>query len=71
MFGSKQGKRARLERIVELLNYSSGITQAELARQLGVAKSTIQQDLQDLEAEGILIMEDGHGYLEIFENSWD
>lgn len=60
MFGSKQEKRDRLQRIVEVLRqHPQGLSQAELARSLNVPRSTIMRDLPLLEECGIFLQEDG------------
>lgn len=64
MFGTKQEKQERLERIAEMLEIEE-LSQAELARKLGVHRSTINDDLDDLEARGIYLQED-QGKLSIF-----
>lgn len=59
MFGSKQQKQDRLQRIVEVLRqYPQGLSQAELARSLNVPRSTVMRDLPLLEDRGILLQED-------------
>lgn len=64
MFGNKDEKRSRLEQIVELVaKSSSGITQAALARTLGVGRSTINKDLVTLHQRGVRLAEDSKGRL--------
>lgn len=58
MFGNKQDKQDRLERYVELLNQHPELSQAELARLLGVPRSTVMRDLPELEDQGIYLQED-------------
>jgi DNA-binding IclR family transcriptional regulator len=43
-----------------------GISQSELARQIGVPRCTVKRDLPTLEDEGILLAEDEHGWLSLF-----
>jgi|GEM_PF-1860564 Transcriptional regulators of sugar metabolism len=64
MFGSKREKQERLERIADLLE-KEVLTQADLARKLGVHRSTINDDLVDLEARGIYLQEH-EGKLSLF-----
>lgn len=67
MFGKKTEKRERLARLAELVAESpAGVTQADLARRLNVPRSTIMKDLPHLEADGILLAEDGYGRLTFF-----
>ncbi len=64
MFGSKDEKQNRLERIVDIIAKSpAGITQAALARLLGVGRSTVHKDLQTLEKRGVRLSEDRRGRL--------
>jgi DNA-binding IclR family transcriptional regulator len=56
MFGSKQDKQERLEREIVLLN-EEWLSQAELARRVGVNRSTIMSDLVTLEEQGIFLQE--------------
>ncbi len=58
MFGNKQGKRDRLEQIVQLLEENpDGLTQSEIARRLRVDRSTIHRDLTTLARRGVLLAE--------------
>ena len=64
MFGSKDEKQNRLERIVEIIVKSpAGITQATLARLLGVGRSTVNKDLAALEKRGVRLSQDRRGRL--------
>jgi predicted DNA-binding transcriptional regulator YafY len=64
MFGSKDQKRSRLERMVEIIAESpEGITQAALSRLLGVERSTVNKDLLSLEKRGVRFSEDQRGRL--------
>ncbi|GIV96848.1 MAG: HTH domain-containing protein [Herpetosiphonaceae bacterium] len=70
MFGSKQAKMERLEQIVALLRaHPAGLTQAEIARRLGVSEATIMRDLWLLEQRGILIAE-ADRRLQLYETVW-
>lgn len=64
MFGSKDKKQERLEKIAVLVARSvGGITQAALAKALGVTRATIYRDLVVLEQKGIRLAEDDAGRL--------
>lgn len=67
MFGNKQAKRRRLERMADVIEqYPRGISQSELARQMGIPRSTVKRDLPTLEQAGVLLAEDGVGRLYMF-----
>ena len=57
---TKSGQR---EAIDEIIRRNPGIRPAEVARQLGVSRSTIMRQLPSLEEAGYLYSEDGHGGL--------
>ncbi len=64
MFGSKDEKQKRLEQMVEIIAKSpAGITQAALARLLGVGRSTINKDLVSLDQRGVRLSQDRRGRL--------
>lgn len=64
MFGNKDEKQNRLDRMVEIIAKSpAGITQAALARLLGVGRSTVNKDLAALEKRGVKLSEDWRGRL--------
>ena len=64
MYGKKDEKRKRLESIAAATaQVPGGVTQAGLARALGVAPSTILRDLVALEQLGVLLAEDERGRL--------
>lgn len=66
MFGSKQDKERRLERLEQTLREASlsrPLTPAQLAARLGVPRSTVLRDLPLLEERGMLIQEDEDGGL--------
>lgn len=68
MFGNKDDKRKRLEKMVQIIGKNpNGISQSELARQLGVPRCTVKRDLPMLEKSGVLLAEDKHGWLSIFQ----
>jgi DNA-binding IclR family transcriptional regulator len=55
-----------LEQIAEVIEQWPGISQSELARQLGIPRSTVKRDLPTLEEVGILLVEDEQGRLSLF-----
>jgi hypothetical protein len=65
VFGEKESKLARLFKIGQVLQGAEdGVTQAELARQVGVTRATIHKDLSIIqEKTGILPAEDDDGRL--------
>lgn len=67
MFGSKSSKSERLNKTQRLIAASGEIQPAELARQLGVAQSTVSKDLVALQDQGVLLCEDDTGRLSLFE----
>jgi uncharacterized membrane protein len=66
MFGNKQVKQARLEQMARVIERHPDITQAELARKMGMPRSTVKRDLPALEKAGILLAEDRRGRLALF-----
>jgi predicted DNA-binding transcriptional regulator YafY len=69
MFGSKQGKQERLAQYRELLSEEE-LTQAQIAKRLGVPRSTVLRDLADLDEQGIKLDEDECGRLRLFRRWW-
>lgn len=69
MFGDKQDKLARLFSIRNMVHRAKdGISQAELARQLKVSRSTITKDMGIVEEEtGAQFWEDDDGRLHWYE----
>lgn len=65
MFGSKSGKRERLQQYEELLR-DEELTAAQIAERLGVPRSTVMRDLPLLDEQGVLIQEDDRGKLRLF-----
>jgi DNA-binding IclR family transcriptional regulator len=58
----------RLDRYEGLIpEHPDGVRPAQLARALGVHRSTVQRDLPALEERGTLLMEDGRGLLSLFQ----
>jgi DNA-binding IclR family transcriptional regulator len=67
MFGTKQSKEQRLEQFVDLLEqHPNGLPPIEIARRLGVERSTIHRDLVALEERGVLLAEDKRARVSIF-----
>ncbi len=66
MYGDKTEKQARLAQMTRLVAQSpDGITQAELARALGVSRATVCKDLVQLEQRGVRLAEDDAGRLSV------
>lgn len=65
MFGNKKDKNDRLHQLVAIVksHRPSSISQAELARRLGVARSTVLKDLGILEQQSLYLVEDSDGNL--------
>jgi DeoR/GlpR family transcriptional regulator of sugar metabolism len=64
VFGNKQNKGSRLEEIGQLVKGSASITQADLSRELGVSRGTINKDLSVIqEKTGVRLAEDDNGRL--------
>ncbi len=61
MFGNKQAKLDRLDRIAELLDIYGTLSAAQIADYLQVPRSTVLRDLPKLEERGIYLCEDEHG----------
>jgi DeoR/GlpR family transcriptional regulator of sugar metabolism len=57
VFGSKEEKTGRLERIVVTFHQQGELTVSQLAQQVDVPYQTIVRDLTDLEDQGILLQE--------------
>lgn len=56
-------KSSEYEEMVDLIEKNPGIRPAELARKLGVSRSTIQRRLPSLDDAGYLLYEDEKGGL--------
>ena len=67
MFGSKSDKQKRLQAARQIIAAHGEITPAELARQLGVPRSTVSRDLAVAEEHGLLLCEDERGRLSLLE----
>lgn len=69
MFGNKDEKRNRLQQMAALVQKAGGISQADLARKLGVARGTVNKDLAIVQDEtGALFWEDEDGRLYPFDD---
>ena len=64
---NKAGRLLRIEQL--LLAHPDGLTQAQLARRLGVHRSTISRDLADLDPH-LALYETGDGRLAIDRDSY-
>jgi len=63
----RRSDRGRLNRYDELIpEYPEGVRLSQLARLLGVHRSTVQRDLPALEEQGTLLIEDERGLLSLF-----
>lgn len=65
MFGNKQDKKLRLDQYAALLQENPELSQAELAKLLGVPRSTVGRDLLELEERGVYLQEND-GKLSLF-----
>ncbi len=65
MFGNKQAKQKRLKDLTQLIQTRGPVSQAELARQLRVKRSTVYKDVQTLTKKGVRLAEDTKGWLEL------
>ncbi|MCP4420367.1 MAG: hypothetical protein GY805_27490 [Chloroflexi bacterium] len=64
MFGNKQNKLSRLEKIGKLAQSYNGVTQADLSRELSVPRGTINKDLSVIQDKiGVRLAEDDNGRL--------
>lgn len=65
MFGNKKDKNDRLHQLVAIVksHRPNSISQAELARRLGVGRSTVLKDLGILEQQSLYLVEDSDGNL--------
>jgi uncharacterized membrane protein len=64
MYGDKLQKDKRLQQIVEAIREAgNGVTQAALARIVGVSRSVINKDLVTLHERGVRLGEDEEGRL--------
>ncbi len=67
MFGKKKDKQTRLQKMTTLIEETpGGVSQADLARELGVPRSTVLKDLPLLEDAGVMLAEDTRGRLTLF-----
>ncbi len=64
-----QKKRSERKRMDEIIRQNQGIRQAELARRLDVARSTVARRLPCMEEAGYLYAEDDRGGLWPFKRT--
>lgn len=62
-----QRKRSEYEAMAALIEAQPGIRASELAAKLGVEKSTVLRRMPSLEDAGILLAEDEHGRLFMYQ----
>ena len=63
----RRPNRGRLDKYEEIIpEYPGRIRPSQLARLLGVHRSTVQRDLPALEEQGTLLVEDERGLLSLF-----
>jgi len=63
----RKPSQGRLDRYEELVpEYPNHIRSSQLARLLGVHRSTVQRDLPALEERGTLLIENEGGFLSLF-----
>lgn len=61
----------RTQAIVALLGeYPQGLKQGDIARYLNYPAKMVMEDLQRLEAQQILLCDDGTGRLQLFDHAW-
>lgn len=60
-------KQAEYEQMYRLIDENPGISPAELARQVGVDRATVQRRLPSIEEAGYLLSEDERGGLHPFK----
>ncbi len=61
-------KEVEFEEVQQIIEQHPGVSAREIARQLGVAASTIVRRLPSLEEAGVLLSEDDKGGLWPFDN---
>ena len=63
-----QGRLSQYDELVP--EYPDTVRPSQLARLLGVHRSTVQRDLPTLEEQGTLLIEDEQGLLSLFRRRW-
>lgn len=64
MFGSKNNRVDRLEKMSEIVKDGDGVSQADLSRELGVSRGTVNKDLSVIQEKiGVRLAEDDNGRL--------
>ena len=69
MFGNKREKQERLDQYAAMLG-EQALSQAEIAKRLGVPRSTVMRDLADLDDQGIQLEEDAQGHVRLSRKWW-
>ena len=69
MFGNKREKQERLDQYAAMLG-EQALSQAEMAKRLGVPRSTVMRDLTDLDDQGIQLEEDAQGHVRLSRKWW-
>lgn len=71
MFGKKESKFKRLLQIINILSeHEDGVSQADLARQVGTSRANVYKDLAIIEEKtGSLLSEDDDGRLYLFKKA--
>ena len=69
MFKSKmkQTKTERHAKEVELIRQVGEIRRGQIARRLGKGRNLVNRDLTDMEGNGVMLCEDEHGRISLFE----
>lgn len=69
VFGNKKNKKNRLQKIVSLVTQADGITEAELARKLGVTPGTVNKDMGIVEKKtGSMFWQDDENRIYRFDD---
>jgi DeoR/GlpR family transcriptional regulator of sugar metabolism len=67
MFGSKQSKNQRLAQAMHVIQQKGQVKRGRLARLLGKSRGLIERDLADLADRGVMLCEDDHGRISLYE----
>jgi predicted DNA-binding transcriptional regulator YafY len=67
VFGNKQAKQERLSRAVRIIEAHGEVSIMELARELGVHRCTVDEDLVALHLQGVPLYEGRRGRLGLAE----
>ena len=64
MFGNRNDRLDRLEKMSEIVKEGDGVSQADLSRELGVSRGTVNKDLSVIQEKiGVRLAEDDNGRL--------